>query len=197
MSTATATATLNFRLAAGRPNSASNDILTISASTNCGKTWQSFFRRNSTTTPSLYSRSNTANFLPVTSDWQQIRFPISSYAGRANVRFKFEISTGGGSGIFIDNLSVDAGLVANSSSLAKQTKVYIFPNPATSSLTVALPFQPSTSGTIFRISDLSGRMLSQGALLQSTSIIGTSTLPRGIYLLQIAGQPAPLRFILQ
>jgi aldose sugar dehydrogenase len=72
-------------------------------------------------------------------------------------------------------------------------QIGIYPNPVVAEFTVKFP--ESFIGEQFTVSDLSGRTVMQGAILQSEMMLDASALEKGIYQLSINGRSAGRKFV--
>jgi hypothetical protein len=72
-------------------------------------------------------------------------------------------------------------------------QIGIYPNPVVAEFTVKFP--ESFIGEQFTVSDLSGRTVMQGTILQSEMMLDASALEKGIYQLSINGRSAGRKFV--
>lgn len=93
-----------FDLAYGKRNNDTDDLLVISYSKDCGKTWQV---RASWDTDALITTSQSTvgnNFIPNNSEWEERSVNIQAAAGENDVIIRFEFSGDRGSYLYIDNV---------------------------------------------------------------------------------------------
>jgi hypothetical protein len=159
------------------------DSLLITASSDCGKTWETLLysggQELSTTEPT------SDYFIPNRSEWQSYEFDLYRFSGPILVRFRF--INGNGNNLYLDNLGYQYGLSATDT--PTEIKSSLKPNPVKDSGVLQLN-QPVNNGTMM-IMDTNGRARQRLENLDGNEIqIEASQLNPGIYyyLLQEEGQ---------
>jgi hypothetical protein len=72
---------------------------------------------------------------------------------------------------------------------SQQSAVWIYPNPATSTITISTP-ATSEKNTILSLTDITGKEVLKRELKQAQHVIDVSGLPRGVYFVRITGEDA-------
>lgn len=132
-------ASLTFRCAgASKALNASEatDVLKVYSSTNCGETW---ILRTTINGSTLLNNGYVSNyFMPTSaSQWALHSVNIPSSLAVANVRFKFEYTSGGSSNnIYIDDININGVLGVNDMN-ANVINVSVYPNPANQTATIS------------------------------------------------------------
>ncbi len=195
-----ANAVLQFKLASARRNATNSDRLTVASSVNCGRNFTVRILRQGTdrTTGAYTSQALFAGaFRPTASDWRTERIPLRQLVGNADVRFRFELTAGGGNNFFIDSLVVlDPSAVTSVLGRAGNGTLLLAPNPADGYLEVTLP---GTGLASYQVTDATGRRLLAGTTPQANLRLATEALPAGAYLLRLEqdGQAYHQRFIVE
>ncbi len=106
----------------------SNDRLKVYTSNNCGQTWVLRYNKDSA---ALATAGNfSGNFIPTANQWRTESFPISTYHGTPNLRFKFEFTNQGGNHIYIDDINIGSSAAGIDQLNAEALHMSIQPNPA-------------------------------------------------------------------
>ncbi|MBF25856.1 MAG: hypothetical protein CMP49_05005 [Flavobacteriales bacterium] len=98
---------LYFDLAYGKRNNQTNDLLQISFSKDCGKTWQVRASWDTEELISINTGNVGNNFTPNSSEWVEKIVNIQSAAEESDVIIKFEFSGNRGTYLYIDNVRLD------------------------------------------------------------------------------------------
>lgn len=169
--------TLRFKYAYAQKTTSSSDILKVSVSTDCGKTWQlkrfvsSFLLK--TTSPT------TADFIPAntyTSLWKEMDISLVSVSLATNLRVKFEFLVQGGNNIYIDDVTFGMGVGIEE--IEKALNINIYPNPVhNESATVSFSLVASVSNLQISVRDVLGKKI--------TSIINGDSFSPGKYNLSV------------
>lgn len=152
-------ASLTFRCAAASKALNSSDLsdqLKIYTSTNCGQSW--------TVRATLQGATLNNNgyqpgyFIPTSADqWALHTVNIPSSAATANVRFKFEYTSGSqGNNIFIDDINI-AGVLGVSEN-GSNVGFTLYPNPANQTATLSYHLN-NVSNTKIELVDLLGKQI--------------------------------------
>ncbi|MCD8439645.1 PKD domain-containing protein [Tenacibaculum finnmarkense] len=104
-----------FDVAYTKFDDASPDKLMVMASSDCGTTWDNLYEKTHTVLETVNVVDDPAtdanesnNWIPTTaSDWRKERVNLSDYQGLANVLVKFVNTSGYGTRIWIDNVTVN------------------------------------------------------------------------------------------
>tara|TARA_B100000902_G_C27305269_1_gene915080 strand:- start:507 stop:2453 length:1947 start_codon:yes stop_codon:yes gene_type:complete len=98
---------LYFDLAYGKRNNQTNDLLEISYSKDCGKTWQVRASWDTEELITINSGNVGNNFTPDSGDWVEKTVNIQSAAEESDVIIKFEFSGDRGTYLYIDNVRLE------------------------------------------------------------------------------------------
>jgi len=128
---------LTFDLAKAQFSAAFSDGLRIEISTDCGTSYTTVYEKEGlelSTLPNFI----TSSWFPVSAvNWRTEEIDLTAYEGVANAIFRV-INVGGfGNGTFVDNFNVDTALAVDE--IVSLGDVTVYPNPAATNVTVALP----------------------------------------------------------
>lgn len=154
-------------------NSNGADSLQALISTDCGVTWTSLFHKGN---PDLGTGDTTnAPYYPQTAaKWKDENISLSSYNGEALIRFR--MFNGYGNIMFLDNIAIGA---PTSVSAANLPTMSVFPNPAHNQVYV----KDVAAKTPIRLTDVTGRILSETISDGSKITFDISELAPGMYLI--------------
>ena len=159
------------------------DSLLITASSDCGKTWETLLYSGG---QELSTAEPTSEyFTPTRSEFQSYEFDFYRFSGPILVRFRF--INGNGNNLYLDNLGYQDGLSATDT--PTEIKSSLKPNPVKDSGVIQLN-QPVNNGTMM-IMDTNGRAWQRLENLDGDEIqIQAHKLNPGIYyyLLEEEGQ---------
>lgn len=188
---AMASAKLKFRVHYSSRDPLNTDMLTVTASANCGQTWSIIYSRNAQvnlpTTAQNYGFSYVP--LPASAEWRQDSCTLSHSLLTAQTRFRFRFTSGGGNNIFIDDINIGGTFTGVNDILATDEAVNVFPNPSSGRVTVTFNVA-NTSVIHASLTDISGRevMLTQSGKFSPGSnqiSMDASQLSAGMYLLRL------------
>ncbi|MGB3947030.1 MAG: T9SS type A sorting domain-containing protein, partial [Bacteroidia bacterium] len=152
-------ASLTFRCAAASKALSSedlNDQLKVYTSTNCGQSWT---LRKTILGPELNNNGFNANyFMPTSAEqWALHTVTIPNNSATANVRFKFEYTSGNKSNnVFIDDINITGVLGVNEN--GSDYGVVLYPNPSSQTATLSYHLN-NTSSTKVELVDLLGKQI--------------------------------------
>jgi hypothetical protein len=174
---------LTFRLDyAYRYRNGFNDSLRIELSSDCGNTWP--YHIFSKGGKSLATADTSWNqFKPLKpSDWDSLHFELDSLIGKGPFLFRIVGINRGGSRLYIDNISVYTDQTEINS---QQIAVEIFPNPATTQLTVS-SITSLPQGELY-ITDINGRRIYQAVIPNGTQLIQLpiTNIAAGLYFISL------------
>ena len=158
-----------------------DDKLKILASNDCGETWSV---RKVLQSSQLTTAPNTTNFSPLFHQWKEasVTSIVLPYFV-PNFRFKLEFISGGGNDLYIDNLNISFEDVTGINYNTATQSVQLFPNPATSEITIKHP-KKWMSG--FKLMDVSGKnIISQEFNYCNHKNIDISSLAKGYYFMVV------------
>jgi hypothetical protein len=103
--------TLTFDVAYARYDATYSDTLIVAINSDCGTTYTPVYFKGGTdlaTAPDA-----TALFVPTAAQWRTETIDLSAYDGASHVRVAFLNFSGYGQQVFVDNINIQAGVVAN------------------------------------------------------------------------------------
>lgn len=186
---------LNFQYAYQQRMEALTDSLIVSISEDCGDNWTRLLALAENMEPErIFATSEPGSFEFVpeeASDWcgsddnpACVSIDLSDYSGKSNIRIRFETFNSFGNNLFIDNILVDGTLIGIDENESISNKLKLFPNPTAGILNVDL--SDFTGETEIQVYNAEGvRVNSTTFLNPQTEILDLTSLPDGIYLIQV------------
>jgi hypothetical protein len=163
------------------------ETLEIKASTNCGKTWNTFRSFTSSSLKTVQTNTDSAAYFPINSEWSAINsFIIPSSYRKEHVMFRFTYNGKGYNNLFLDNINIGNQDKLNTAFIQNSSFV-IYPNPASENITI---YNPTETPFQLSIRDLTGKILSYYNVEsnESTYSINTSHFSSGLLLIEIVNQ---------
>ncbi len=182
------TVQLTFDVSYAQASATLNDKLEVDVSTNCGTSWlpryahagSSLSTNGTTYFPSGYTPSQA-------SQWRHETVALNTYAGNSSVLVRFKGTSAQGNAIYVDNINFS--LSSGVEELTDISDLQIYPNPATSSATVAFGMSKQSPVTISVINQLGQEMikadLGNMSIGAQTYDLNTENLNAGLYFLII------------
>jgi hypothetical protein len=177
---------LDFDVAANAPNGSKPDTLEIAISWDCGKNWQSIYKKWGSTL-STADRNTSAAFEPLnTTEWRKERIDLTSIVDGKNAFMARFVNIGNGNNnLYIDNVSISSVTLPQR---LKEQGYLLYPNPASSKTTVQF-FPAANNLKSIQLSGAKGDIVisyqyKPGQVLNMQEINLTG-LPAGIYFLNI------------
>jgi hypothetical protein len=167
---------LRFDIAYAPYSAAYHDSLVVEVSTDCGQTFTRLYAQGDdslATVPAV-----TARFVPQAGDWATRTIDLSAYAGQHSVILQFNVLSGYGNDIFLDNINIttgNTGIVSADFS----SEMMVFPNPAGEMLNVRIP--QGESGRTIELTDVAGRVVRTLLCDTETVRIDLADLASGCY----------------
>lgn len=154
--------------------------VTVSVSEDCGVTFKEVDSYGCVETGQPAVAGNF--YVPVTSDYRQVKVDLSAYAGKSVIINIAGIPGNGGNALYIDEVEIgSAAKIASVSDIALEG-VSVYPNPANSILNIEV--EEGSEGTI-TLTDINGRLIATSTLLNGTAKVNTADFKNGIYILSI------------
>jgi hypothetical protein len=177
---------LDFDLAANTPIASKPDTLEIAISWDCGKNWQSVYKKWGSTL-STADRNTSASFEPLNAtEWRKERIDLTGIMNGKNTFMARFVNIGNGNNnVYVDNVYITSITLPQR---LKEQGHLLYPNPA--STNTAIQFFPAVSNLkSIQVSDAKGGVVlsyqfktGQSVHLQKINLAG---LPAGIYFLNI------------
>lgn len=171
------------------------DGLKVFLSTDCGETWEELWSKSGPYLATVAGSSTTAEWLPtLASHWVSDTIPLDSFAGQPNVKVRFEVTSGGGQSVYLDNINMNLTLVSAADPRQNDWNFQVAPNPFSDDLRIDYSLDRSGELT-FVLTDVSGKTLMhadagrQSAGQHSFRVNAelVRSLPAGIYFLKGTG----------
>ncbi|MBI3502177.1 MAG: protease inhibitor I42 family protein [Bacteroidetes bacterium] len=163
------------------------DTLAVFYSTNCGSTWNKIYYKggaNLATAPNLTAAAPTC-FIPTSSQWRTETVNLNALAGQGSVMFSFENRSQWAEWMYVDNINITS--VTGVADLNSPGNFTIYPNPATSSITIEGNVQ--SEKIRYSICNLIGAEIKAGEISSSGNLfkgnIPVSELANGMYFLKV------------
>jgi PKD repeat protein len=147
-------ATLTFELAFAQQATTNTDYLRIYFSNDCGKTW--LLRYNKSGSSLATTAAVTSSFVPTSTQWRTETVGISPYQLWSDMRFKIEMTNGGGNNIYIDDINIWSSYTGILEQTAGVNNLLLFPNPSEESTTLAFGLE-TPQHVVIGIYDVVGR----------------------------------------
>lgn len=182
MSSAPANAGLKFWVAYAQKTASATDTLEVFASTDCGRTYTSIYKKWGSAL-STAPPFNINAFIPNAAEWREETISLSSFLGVKNLMIAFRNTHGGGNNLYIDDIGVtptsiqeyNAGVYMN-----------IFPNPAKDKLNISLQFDTYSDAKIL-MTDVMGKEVYTAKLkgINQTLEVDLAGFAKGVYLVKV------------
>lgn len=174
---------LTFDVAYAKQDVGSSDQLNVYYSLDCGNTWHLGWSKSGDALSTTTDRVGA--FVPVAEDWTTQQMITQGVAGQQNVMYKFEVVSGGGNNIYIDNININEWTVGVEE-LEEVLELNMYPNPTNG----IVRFSSTTEHTTWiglSIYSLSGKQVfdkSLNAQVLDTQIDVTD-LSTGLYIVKL------------
>ena len=178
---------MTFKVANAQRSTTSADILSMSASLNCGASWQPKFTKTGATLATAgvvatpYTPSTAIN------QWRQESVVLNSYKLLPNVRFKFSNTSDRGNNTYLDEINITGTLVNVDEMDEIQLGFAIYPNPTTEAATVQFQLSKNQKVSI-EVKNILGQTI-QNVLNEDLNSglheVKLPVLPRGIYMIDL------------
>ncbi len=122
-------------------------------------------------------------------DWENIYVSLNEIAGGGNYRLAIKVTSGNGNNLYIDNLELFIQDIAQPTRIPENS-FYIYPNPTQSLLNIVFvrDERESIKMTLFDLSGIPYFEQFYPNTLNQTYTLDLTTIPMGMYILQIEGQ---------
>ena len=163
---------LKFDHAFARKQANNTDKLSISTSIDCGDSW-TLRKVLPTFQLGISNLYPSTPYVPANNDWIETTLNLISLSSANSIMIKFEMLSGGGNNVYIDNLNLSFTLNNLESSSIKTLKVY--PNPSHNNAQIQTP----GNGSLYII-DALGRLIKKYENVMS--LITLKGIPAGSYM---------------
>jgi len=180
-SSETDTVTLTFDLAYQKRSNTFIDSLTIFMSTDCGNSYPFVIYAKNGTDLSTWD-TITPDFMPeLPEQWRREHIPITGLDPDAMVRFKLVGKNKRGNHLYIDNFTLDPGMVEESVDVVEISSIRIYPNPATSEVTLS----GLKGENLIMMYNLTGSLMYQAKTEKESTTINLEKFSSGIYYIKV------------
>ena len=201
------TVTLSFKYSYRKKIATDSESLKISATADCGSTWQV---RKTITSSNLSDQISSSPWQPVnTSDWTTVHVTnILSQYYKSDFRFKFQFTASGGNNLYLDDINLYEGVPSDTIVLGINqapeglNNLAIYPNPSEDELNVHFSI-PSNNDVLIKIQDIVGKTEQSQTIkaIEGSNLVllDTQSLSSGIYFLniQIGNSSKTVQFIVK
>ncbi len=186
LATIAPTAVLRYKYAGARRALGDVDVLRLFVSPACNQPFRLRTTRSGAAggPTAVYTQQSlfTGTYRPTASDWRTEVISLNGLQSNAFVRFRFELTAGGGNALFIDSLVVVDTASVTALSAERVPLLSVAPNPAQGYTSVVLSDPARASYTL---SDATGRLVQQGAMSAGRATLSLRALSPGLYMLQV------------
>jgi len=128
---------LKFHVAYRPGIEGNSEILTVFATTDCGKTWKPLKAYSSATGLGV-DKVVSSGWAPVAlTDWKELTLDLANYENNTNLILKFEARSRSGNSIYLDNVNIVAELASNPKPLnPDDMAISVYPNPSIGSVNI-------------------------------------------------------------
>lgn len=182
---------VQFDYAYARRTVTATEALALSFSLDCGTSW-SFPITLTAQDLNTKGTQLISSFSPSSAtDWQTYTIPLPATFTQAgpSLRARFEVLSGGGNAVYLDNFRISSAVATHSVDLARWG-ISVAPNPVTDE--TALRFTlPTKTNVQVRVLDMLGRLVSRpvsadyGPGTHALPLRGAGHLPAGVYIVQL------------
>lgn len=179
---------LSFKYAFVRKSSANTDVLQVSASNDCGESWN--VRKNISGTQLPTGTTTGSSYTPSAADWEEVTITnISSSYWIENFRFRFKFTSGGGNNIYIDDINIFDPNTVSVKENDFLTNLRLFPNPTAGNAELAFSLKSGKDVKI-TMTDMVGKtieVINTGNLSSGTHRynLPTAFLSSGVYFINL------------
>ena len=176
---------LTFDVAYASRSITRTDTLTLSASTDCGHTWNQLWKQGANDL-ATQTETNIA-FTPTNTQWKTVQVDINTYINTDQIQFKFENKSGWGNMLYIDNINIKSYGVSVPEITKQEDELVVYPNPSTNEIQI---FTTAFSNYPMQYSILNGlgQELKSGWVYGKEDKIDISSLETGCYYIQLNDQ---------
>lgn len=165
-----------------------NDRLIVSVSEDCGATWTTVYNEGGASFAT--TGASEPFFIAGSGDWAADTIDLSAYDGAAELNVRFSAQTDWGNNLFLDNISVESGMVVSADEANKlEGKVFTYPNPATDLVYVDFTLEEKSDVTV-EVFDISGKavttLLANAGLGTGAHQVKWNPREAGLYLIRVS-----------
>lgn len=178
-------AVLTFKYAFAKKNSSNSDELKIYISEDCGRNW---IYRGKVSAPTV-SGTHSGSWVPASdAEWIEDSKQLPDAYLSPSTRIKFEMESGGGNNIYLDEINISAVLSVSETKRFDQS-MSLFPNPTSGNSTLEFTLNEHKQISVQMIGLLGNQIeqLYSGDMPRGMHKMNlpTASLERGVYLVQL------------
>lgn len=175
---------LTFDIAYAKKAVGSSDQLKVYYSLNCGYTWQLAWSKSGDALSTTTDRVGA--FSPIAEDWRTEYVTTTGIAGQSNIMYKFEVVSGGGNNLYLDNININAWHVGIDE-LEEPLDLNLYPNPAENTVYITSA-SADVKWTSVELYSLAGKqVLSRNLNGQQLDVtVDVSALTSGLYIVRLS-----------
>lgn len=184
--------TLSFKYAYRKKNQENSEKILVSASKDCGETWQV---RKELSGVLLSNEVLPANYLATQEDFKTVHTTnIGGVYFQENFQFKIQFFSEGGNNLYLDDINLYSGTPSEENIVTaltpsnQQMNWTLYPNPANESVTVGFVVQNDQT-TPLKVVDITGKTIFENMYKTPTGkneiILDVSNFSKGIYLVKL------------
>jgi len=148
---------ITFKVAYAQKDNSSIDKLRLLVSKTCGNTWIPRYSRLGVGLATNGGAYVTSTFVPTATQWKDETVSISTLANSPNTLIQFELTSGGGNNIYIDDINITGAVgIEDINNVVSEFQIY--PNPVSYDSYVSF-FLNESKTTQFAIYDMIGRVV--------------------------------------
>jgi PKD repeat protein len=136
------------------------DTLSVLASSDCGATWQTLYKKGGIELSKVRRPSNVEVNLPENSDWRTDTVRLDGFVGKDQVVLKFEMKNNFGNHIFIDDIVVEQAEPSSIAASILSSPPVVMPNPTRESATLIYNLQHAAH-CAWEVIDMQGRVVAR------------------------------------
>lgn len=191
--------TLSFKYAYRKKNQENSEKILVSASKDCGETWQV---RKELSGVLLSNEVLPANYLATQEDFKTVHTTnIGGVYFQENFQFKIQFFSEGGNNLYLDDINLYSGTPSEENIVTaltpsnQQMNWTLYPNPANESVTVGFVVQNDQT-TPLKVVDITGKTIFENMYKTPTGkneiILDVSNFSKGIYLVKLGDKTKKL-----
>lgn len=173
---------LEFSVAYRQYDASTNDELQVLASTDCGLTWTSIYKKSGSAL-STAAASTSAFNTPTSTQWRKESVSLNSYVGQ-NVVFLFRHLSNYGNNVFIDDVTVTNPFLGTDEPSDKGINMVVYPNPAIDFITLEAE-NGFLNGATITVVNLIGESVKSSRSDAQYAQLNISGLQNGIYFITV------------
>ncbi len=133
-----------------------NDRLLVHISTDCGVTWTNVYDKGGAALATV--GASQTFFVPTAAQWRKEAIDVSAFDGSPEVVVRFTAVAAFGNNLYLDNINIFGTVTSGVEDAIVESKVNIYPNPASSQVNVEFNMVKANSVTV-QVYDVTGKLV--------------------------------------